>query len=245
MAGSARIQNRNRRDWSSPLLSESDCIMALFGMLTRKQRWGLTFYGWLFLLLTFSGLTLLFLFTVHPFLAHNHQVKSDILVVEGWVPDYVFEFAQAEFQSKNYRLLLVTGEPVEKGSYLTGHDNFAEVGANTLIKLGMNPEQVTPVPAPYVVRDRTYETALALKKWLQQSNQSVAAINLLSLGTHSRRSRLLFQRALGEHVEVGIIAASDLDYNASRWWRYGDGVRTIISELIAYGYAKFLFSPKE
>ncbi|MFZ5515502.1 MAG: YdcF family protein [Candidatus Zhuqueibacterota bacterium] len=219
--------------------------MALFGMLARKQRWGLTIYGWLFLLITLFGLTVFFLFTIHPFLAPDQPVKSEILVVEGWVPDYVFEIAKAEFLANNYRLLVVTGEPVEKGSYLTEYDNFAVIGAATLIRLGLKPEQVAPVPAPYVVRDRTYETGLALKVWLQQSGQSVAAINLMSLGTHARRSRLLFERALGEQIKVGIIAASDLDYNARRWWRYGDGVRTIISEAIAYGYAKFLFSPKE
>lgn len=224
--------------------TESNCFMALLGLLKRKQCWFPSVYGWLLIGVVFFVVNILFMFTAQPFLAPNHPIKSEILVVEGWVPDYVFELAKAEFESKNYKLLFVTGEPTEKGSYLTEFNNFAEIGAKTLLKLGMNPDQVVAVPAPFVVRDRTYETALALKKWFHDSGMKVNSVNLLSLGAHSRRSRMLFEKALDFEVKVGIIAVTNQDYNPKRWWRYGDGVRTTISEAIAYVYARFLFHPE-
>ena len=62
-------------------------------------------------------------------------------------------------------------------------------------------------------------------------------------GPHARRSRLLFQRALGPQTAVGIIAIQPRDYQPTRWWRYSSGVRNVTSEFIAYFYAKIIFRP--
>jgi hypothetical protein len=62
---------------------------------------------------------------------------------------------------------------------------------------------------------------------------------------HARRTRLLFPKALGPDVEVGIIAVQTPDYDPKRWWRYSEGVRDVIGESIAYVYARFFFWPKE
>ena len=74
-----------------------------------------------------------------------------------------------------------------------------------------------------------------------EHDSSVHAINVLTQDVHARRTRLLFQRALGERATVGIIAVSNPDYDAGHWWRYSEGVRDVISEAIAYLYARFLF----
>src|SRR5437867_3326458 len=60
---------------------------------------------------------------------------------------------------------------------------------------------------------------------------------------HARRTQLLYQEAFGKKVSVGIIAVSNPDYNPKEWWRYGDGVREVIGESIAYIYAEFFFWP--
>jgi hypothetical protein len=36
-----------------------------------------------------------------------------------------------------------------------------------------------------------------------------------------------------------VIAVANPDYDARHWWRYSEGVRDVISEGIAYLYAKF------
>lgn len=62
----------------------------------------------------------------------------------------------------------------------------------------------------------------------------VSSINVLTEGAHARRTRLLYQKAFDQNVTVGIIAASNPDYNPKQWWRYSDGVREVIGESIAY-----------
>jgi len=68
-------------------------------------------------------------------------------------------------------------------------------------------------------------------------------INVLTEGAHARRTRLLYQKAFGRNVTVGIIAVSNPDYDPKQWWRYSDGVREVTGERIAYIYAKFFFFP--
>jgi hypothetical protein len=65
----------------------------------------------------------------------------------------------------------------------------------------------------------------------------------LTQGAHARRTRLLYQKAFGKNVAVRVIAASNPDYDSAKWWRYSDGVREVISESIAYIYARFFFYP--
>ena len=46
-------------------------------------------------------------------------------------------------------------------------------------------------------------------------------------------------------MAVGIIAVPNPDYDSSRWWRYSEGVKEVVSESVAYLYARFLFHPKD
>jgi hypothetical protein len=107
--------------------------------------------------------------------------------------------------------------------------------------MGMSNETVQAVPAAYVQKDRTYAAAVALQRWLHQHNAMPKAINLISVGAHARRSRLLFEKAFGSGTRIGIIAVEDRSYDPSHWWKSSQGVRSVVDEMIAYGYARFLF----
>ena len=122
---------------------------------------------------------------------------------------------------------------------------MANVGGDALLAAGLPAESVQVVPAHTVGRDRTYTSALALRDWLRDHHVNVTAINVVSSDVHARRSWLLFQRAFGSEVKVGIVAIPDPDYEPRHWWRYSEGVREILGESIAYGYAKFIFSPEK
>ena len=52
----------------------------------------------------------------------------------------------------------------------------------------------------------------------------VHSINVLTEDAHARRTWLLYQKAFGKNVTVGIIAVSNPDYNPKYWWPYSDGV---------------------
>ena len=94
-------------------------------------------------------------------------------------------------------------------------------------------------------RDRTYGSAVALRNWFRDHNMVVSGIDVVTEDVHARRTRLLFQKALGKDVQVGIIAVANVDYPANRWWHYSQGVKNVVSEFAAYLYARFLFFPSE
>jgi hypothetical protein len=55
---------------------------------------------------------------------------------------------------------------------------------------------------------------------------------------------LLFQKAMGEKVTIGITAIEDRNYDPKKWWAGSYGVRAMVDEAVAYGYARLLFRPK-
>ncbi len=218
--------------------------MPYLGLIKRKERWGLTVRGWLLLILFGIGALVVALVCVHPFLAVTDPVRGDILVVEGWLPDYALEKVIDEFRSNKYRMLVTTGGPLPKGFYLAEYKTSAELVFATLKHLGFDEELLVAVPGPYAKKDNTYAAAVALKKWLLASGLSVKSLNICSMGPHARRTRLLFEKALGDNVEVGIIALESQEYDPKAWWKTSMGVRIVIGEAIAYLYARFFFWPE-
>jgi hypothetical protein len=217
----------------------------LGGMLERKERWGLSWRGWLVLLMVVAVLGRVWMLNIHGFLAPTRRVDTKILVVEGWVHDYVLRAAMTEFQKGHYDRIYTTGGPIIGSDGATNDFNTsASVGAEQLVKFGMRPDQVQMAPSHVAGRDRTYNSALALKNWFAAHHQPVASINLLTEDAHARRSHLLFAEAFGANADVGIIAIPDPDYQPDRWWHYSEGVREIMGESISYLYARFLFYPE-
>jgi hypothetical protein len=228
-----------------PVLSV-DSSRKLWGLLTRKERWVLSWRGWLVILLVMSVTFYVFLHSVYPFLAVTHRVYGRTLVVEGWIHEYAIRAAVEELRRGPYQQILTTGGPVEgSGGYINDYQTEAGVGADLLTKNGLPAEVVAVVPSRVMNRDRTYGSAIALRNWFRAHNLVVSSLDVLTEDVHARRSRLLFQEALGKDVKVGIIAVSNPDYDWRHWWRYSAGVKDVSSETIAYLYAKFLFYPSE
>ncbi len=212
-----------------------------FGLFAQKKRWGLTWKGWIGVCIILVAGFVGTIANIYQFLSVNDPVRGNILVVEGWLPDYALQRAVHIFERRNYRLIVTTGGPLERGSFLIKYKTYAQLAKSTMLKLGVAANEIVSVPAPKVRKDRTYESALALKKWLRTFDKNIHSIDILTLGPHARRSRLLFRKAMGPFVKVGVIDAKDESYNPDRWWRYSAGVRSVIEEAI-YIYAKFVFS---
>jgi hypothetical protein len=107
----------------------------------------------------------------------------------------------------------------------------------------MADESLNMVPSHVIGRDRTYSAAVALRDWFCDRHMAVRNINVLTEDCHARRTHLLYEKAFGKDVSIGIIAVSNPDYDPKHWWRYSEGVREVISESIAYIYARFFFYP--
>ena len=83
----------------------------LWGIFIRKERWGLSWRGWL--LVTSTGLTAAYFafLNVHPFLAVTHRVNTNVLVVEGWIHRYAILRGVEEFKTGSYQRIFTTGGP--------------------------------------------------------------------------------------------------------------------------------------
>ena len=44
---------------------------------------------------------------------------------------------------------------------------------------------------------------------------------------------MLFQKAFGKNVQIGIIAVANVDYPANQWWHYSEGLKDVVSEFAA------------
>ena len=213
-----------------------------FGCFTRKERWGFSRRGWLVAasLLLLAGV--MWLLNVQPFLAPIRRADTNLLVVEGWVHEYAIHAATVEFQNGRYQKIYTTGGPVVgTGDYSNDFNTSASVGAELLKKAGVPDESIQMVASHEAGRDRTYNSAVALRDWLHEKGLTIRSLNVLTEDSHGRRTRLLFEKAFGSGVTVGIISVPNPDYDANHWWRYSEGVRDVLGESIAYLYARIFF----
>jgi len=214
-----------------------------FGLIQRRQCCLPTVRGWMLLFLVSLSVVIVAARRIHPFLAVSDPISGGGLVAEGWMPDYAMEQVISEFRRNRYTKLYVTGGPIERGRLLQNYRTSAEAGSAMLVKLGLNADVVRPVPAPRTWTDRTYISAIALRNWFLRYGVEERTLTVMSLGVHARRSRALFQEAIGRSTRVGVIAIEDRSYDPNRWWRSSEGFRTVTDEAIAYLYATLLFYP--
>ena len=202
-----------------------------------------TWRGWLVILA--AGVVLFFgiLRGLYPFLAMNEPRPGGVLVVEGWGTEEMMKEVLAEFRREHYDALFVTGGPIDESSPYSEYKTFAELGAAVLARVGGDPKTIRAVPSPKVVQDRTYASAVALKTWMRENGVAAKNVNVVSSGAHSRRSRLLYQKAFGDGTTVGVIPSADRDFDPRRWWASSAGFRSVTGEAIAYLYARLLFRP--
>ena len=109
--------------------------------------------------------------------------------------------------------------------------------------------QITPapVPAPPILLNRTYQSALALNRWIHEFHPEIKSLDLLTLDTHARRSWFVFRSVLGTQRQVGIRSVPSQIYDVQRWWHYSEGLKSIVNELVSYAHIRiyFLFRPPE
>ena len=153
----------------------------LWGILRRKESWGLSWRGWLLLASVVALTACCVGLNIHPFLAVTHRTNADVLVVEGWIQRYAMQKAVEEFKSGRYRRIFTTGGPENgSGGYVNDYQTSASVGAEILTKkFGIPADVVQMVPSHVIGRDRTYSSAIALRDWFHQHNVRVQSINVV------------------------------------------------------------------
>ena len=188
-------------------------------------------------------LTLLFgylgLKNVHGWLAVRDPIpEAKYVVIEGWVPDYVVQAAVDWARENNVRRIYTTGLEIELGSHLMPFHSYAELCAQTAVRLGADPAKLVPAPALAVNTERTRAMAAALNDKLKGEGipPGDRKINLFTAGAHARRSWMHFQHQLGSDWQVGVISVSSLGYPETAWWRSSEGAKSVITEIIALSF---------
>jgi len=194
-------------------------------------------------LVAILGVSIAIVENIHPFLAVTQRVPAETMIVEGWAPPSAMKQAAAEFLAGGYkRLILLRPILDEADKYESGRYN-GDFMANTLVACGVPREKEMTLFPIVAEKDRTYHSALAAKARLQQLGLTTKSLDVVTIGPHARRSRLMYEEAFGSDVQIGIIALKDRQFDALHWWRTSEGVREVIGETIAYIYARVFFRP--
>lgn len=193
----------------------------------------------LILLLLLLGLFIFGLFfRLYPFLAQTRpQPHAALILIEGWLADAELEQILSMLESD--QIIVTTGGPVTFGQKILQYDNYAELTTVRLIQMGISPERIITAPAPQTDRDRTYVSAMAVRKKMEEEGLFGKSAELYSIGAHGRRSHFLFQRVFGKDYPLGVVSIAPLHYHLDHWYLYSEGVRHVMSEFLAWIYARF------
>ncbi|MDE2297675.1 MAG: hypothetical protein KGL99_17295 [Burkholderiales bacterium] len=215
----------------------------------RRQVWLPTLWGWLVLMgmavlgvVAFAHAAYGWLAPVDPAPGAD-GLGARTLVVEGWLDETELAQALAAFRRGHYERVLTTGGPIEAWVDVGDWKNYAVRAASTLRAHGITSVPVIAVPAPASRQDRTYLSAVMVRDWAARRQVALGAIDLYSAGVHARRSRLLYRMALGDAVEVGVIAAHPTDFDAEHWWTSSAGAKSTMGETLSLAWTLCCFWP--
>ncbi len=209
----------------------------------RKSCRRLTFWGWVAFGVILALIFRIWLATVCEWLSLNRPVRARTLVVEGWIEDYALRHAVDFYRKNHYRHMVVTGLPITQWRDYVTFKNTAEGAVAVMKGYGFQDTIYRAVIPPTVTINRTYNTAVATRLLFEKHPEFGKAFNIFSVGVHSRRTHLMFERAFGDHYNVGIIADTDRTFDPEHWWRTSKGFRNVSNEFVAFGYVWAFFHP--
>jgi hypothetical protein len=178
-----------------------------------------------------------FVLTIHEFLAINRPVVGNILVVEAWIwNSSAMKEAAEEFTRGQYEWLVTVGGHIEEQGPLD-QQSSAVLAAIRLQELGIDQSRIIVLPVPDMTFHRTYASAVTLRNWLTKSKTETIGVNIFTLGAHARKSLVLFTRALGPGIHVGVLAGTEDDYDHTHWWVSARGIYVTMRKTLGYLYA--------
>ncbi len=218
--------------------------MKSFKLASKRERWGLTIYGWLLILSIIAIAFLIYVKGIVGFLSTEENIDAKIMVIEGYMPDYAYYDIIKIFNEKNYDLIVTSGATFDQGFYLSGINTAAGLIRNSLLKLGFDSAKVVAVPVPRdVYKDRTYHSAIYSHKYIREHFPEVKSINIVSLGIHATRSLYLFKMVYEPEIQVGNIVIPHISISKNDWYKSSRGFKGVLNETISYYYVKFFFWP--
>ena len=122
----------------------------------------------------------------------------------------------------------VFGNPGAETRSENNFNSHAELARNSLLSLGVDSSLILAIPGERVRVNRTLSSALAFRDWLKTSDIEVTGINIVTSGTHAKRTLMTYNKILKKKYEVGIIALPDYKAQASRKYRVLNTIREMV-----------------
>jgi hypothetical protein len=118
-------------------------------------------------------------------------------------------------------------------------NSCAESARKRFMSMGIDSSVIIAVPVNRVITNRTLTSAISFRDWLKTININVKGINIVSMGTHARRTWITYNKILDEKYNIGIISLPDYGNNYSMTSR----VLTTIRQTLGIIYYWFLLIP--
>lgn len=218
--------------------------MRSFKLANKRERWGLTIYGWLFVFTLFTIAFLVYVKGIVAFLSAEDTIDAKIMVIEGYIPDYAYDEIIKSFNENNYEMIVTSGATFDQGFYLSGINTSAGLIRNSLLELGFDSAKVVAVPVPAnVYKDRTYHSAIYSHKYIREHFPDVKSVNIVSLGPHATRSLYLFRMVYEPEIQVGNIVIPHISISTNNWYKSSRGFKGVMDETTSYFYVRFFFWP--
>lgn len=181
-----------------------------------------------------AGAALTFALGVHPFLAFSRPVPADILVVEGWVPDYVLAAAVQEFKHGRYARVFVSGLDYPAGPADSGARSYATEASAQLAAGGIEGSVIVACPGSGTDWNRTSTSARIVRERMHALSVKPKGINVVTMGPHARQTLLAYRRLMAPTIPVGVISFPKDDYDPARWWASRAGIKKVTKDFAGW-----------
>lgn len=101
------------------------------------------------------------------------------------------------------------GKADGKNKTFNNVDSNAGSAREDLISMGIDSSVIISTPARRVEKNRTLTSALAARDWINTSSVKITGINIISSGTHSRRTWMTYNKVLNSPYKIGVVALPD------------------------------------
>ncbi len=208
---------------------------------SKRQIWWPTLSGWTIIVVLATGLGLIWVLRAEDYLRVTHRVSAKVLLVEGWIGADGVRAAGEEYLKGGYDYVVTAGG-MTNNRWGETQWNYAEVAAERLHRMGIDPDHIVVARSQDTAAQRTYQLAVDAKVELDRIGVQIGSCNIFTMGVHSRRSRLIFSRVFGSDSSVGAIAWIPKDEAAGFWWSSSERSQDLLKESIAYPFELFLYS---
>jgi hypothetical protein len=96
-----------------------------------------------------------------------------------------------------------------KKRIVNNFSSYADLAKRRLLSLGIDSSVIISIPGKRVNINRTLTSALAFRDWLDTSDIEIKGINIVTIGTHARRTWMTYSKILNEKYDIGIISLPD------------------------------------